>query len=76
MIITNIFFDTLIITNISYIFDIVFRTVFFGVYQCRGPGAAAARGLSLARELDFESAHPFLVKSFVNGRHWIAPSDA
>ncbi|KAK4262602.1 hypothetical protein QN277_028143 [Acacia crassicarpa] len=52
------------------------KTVFFGVYKCRGPGAAAARGVSFARELDFESAHPFLVKSFVNGRHWIAPSDA
>ncbi|XP_054823307.1 probable pectinesterase 68 [Prosopis cineraria] len=52
------------------------KTVFFGVYKCHGPGAAAARGLSWGRELDFESAHPFLVKSFVNGRHWIAPSDA
>lgn len=52
------------------------RTVFFGVYKCWGPGAGAVRGVSWARELDFESAHPFLVKSFVNGRHWIAPSDA
>lgn len=52
------------------------RTVFFGVYKCWGPGAAAVRGVSWARELDFEAAHPFLVKSFVNGRHWIAPYDA
>lgn len=52
------------------------RTVFFGVYKCWGPGAEAVRGVTWARELDFETAHPFLVKSFVNGRHWIAPSDA
>ncbi|GAB2274171.1 Probable pectinesterase 68 [Dionaea muscipula] len=52
------------------------KTVFFGVYKCRGPGAAAVRGVSWARELDYNSAHPFLAKSFVNGRHWIAPSDA
>ncbi|KAK9103000.1 hypothetical protein Sjap_020254 [Stephania japonica] len=52
------------------------KTVFFGVYKCWGPGAEAVRGVSWARELDFDTAHPFLAKSFVNGRHWIAPSDA
>ncbi|GAB4834990.1 Probable pectinesterase 68 [Ancistrocladus abbreviatus] len=52
------------------------KTVFFGVFKCWGPGAAAVRGVSWARELDYDSAHPFLAKSFVNGRHWIAPSDA
>lgn len=52
------------------------KTVFFGVYKCWGPGAEAVRGVSWARELDFQSAHPFIRKSFVNGRHWIAPSDA
>ncbi|KAF2313081.1 hypothetical protein GH714_009141 [Hevea brasiliensis] len=52
------------------------KTVFFGVYKCWGPGAAKVRGVSWARELDYETAHKFLAKSFVNGRHWIAPSDA
>lgn len=53
------------------------KTVFFGVYKCSGPGAASAMGgVSWARELDYELAHPFLVKSFVNGRHWILPADA
>ncbi|KAL9285086.1 hypothetical protein ACSQ67_024525 [Phaseolus vulgaris] len=52
------------------------KTVFFGVYKCWGAGAEAVRGVSLARDLDFETAHPFIRKSFVNGRHWIAPSDA
>ncbi|GER28052.1 pectin lyase-like superfamily protein [Striga asiatica] len=52
------------------------KTAFFGVYKCFGPGAAAVRGVSWARELDYDSAHRFLAKSFVNGRHWIAPSDA
>ena len=52
------------------------RTLFYGVYKCRGPGAATVRGVSWARELDYETARPFLVKSFVNGRHWLGPSDA
>ncbi|KAL7123354.1 hypothetical protein ACP275_01G100700 [Erythranthe tilingii] len=52
------------------------KTAYFGVYKCFGPGAARVRGVSWARELDYDSAHPFLAKSFVNGRHWIAPSDA
>ncbi|RAL50706.1 hypothetical protein DM860_015853 [Cuscuta australis] len=52
------------------------KTAFFGVYKCWGPGAAAVQGASWARELDFDTAHPFLRKSFVNGRHWIAPADA
>ncbi|KAJ0901978.1 putative pectinesterase [Helianthus annuus] len=52
------------------------KTVFFGVYRCWGPGAAALRGVSWARELNYDSAHKFLAKSFVSGRHWIAPSDA
>ncbi|KAL8064504.1 hypothetical protein ABFX02_01G095200 [Erythranthe guttata] len=52
------------------------KTAYFGVYKCFGPGAARVRGVSWARELDYDSAHPFIAKSFVNGRHWIAPSDA
>ncbi|XP_047335494.1 putative pectinesterase 14 [Impatiens glandulifera] len=52
------------------------KTAFFGVYKCYGPGAKAVRGVSLARELDYELAHPFLAKSFVNGKHWIAHLDA
>ncbi|KAJ7952502.1 Pectinesterase [Quillaja saponaria] len=44
--------------------------------KCWGPGSSAVRGVSWARELDYETAHPFLAKSFVNGRHWILPSDA
>ncbi|MBA0729663.1 hypothetical protein Golax_023126 [Gossypium laxum] len=52
------------------------KTVFFGAYKCWGPGAAAVGGVGRAKELDFGTAHPFLAKSFVNGRHWIAPWDA
>ncbi|PHU28475.1 putative pectinesterase 15 [Capsicum chinense] len=44
-------------------------TTFFGVDKCSGPGAAAVMSLSWARELDYDSAHKFLAKSFVNGRH-------
>jgi hypothetical protein len=52
------------------------RTVLLGAYKCQGPGAEVLKAVSWAPELDFNSAHPFLVKSFVNGRHWIALSDS
>eukprot|EP01018_Ginkgo_biloba_P024847 Gb_27225 [translate_table: standard] len=51
------------------------RTVFFGVYKCYGPGAPAARGVSWAHELTPKEAKPFLVKSYVNGKHWIQDFD-
>ncbi|KAG0451856.1 hypothetical protein HPP92_026224 [Vanilla planifolia] len=44
--------------------------------KCWGPGADSVRSASRARELDSQAARPFLVKSFVNGRHWLGPSDA
>ncbi|XP_059444103.1 probable pectinesterase 68 [Corylus avellana] len=52
------------------------KTVLLGAYKCWGPGAEVLKAVSWAPELDFNSAHPFLVKSFVNGRHWIALSDS
>lgn len=52
------------------------KTALLGAYKCRGPGANVLKGVSWAPELDYNSAHPFLVKSFVNGRHWIALSDS
>ncbi|KAJ3680542.1 hypothetical protein LUZ60_016820 [Juncus effusus] len=51
-------------------------TAFFGVYKNWGPGSAFVHGVTWARDLDFQTAHPFLVKSFVNGRHWLGPNDA
>ncbi|XP_042404215.1 probable pectinesterase 68 [Zingiber officinale] len=51
------------------------KTAFFGVYRCYGPGSAAVRGVSWARDLDYEMARPFIKKSFVNGKHWLGPSD-
>ncbi|KAH7514174.1 hypothetical protein FEM48_Zijuj11G0060700 [Ziziphus jujuba var. spinosa] len=52
------------------------KTTLLGFYKCSGPGVAELKGVSGARELDYDTAHRFLVKSFVNGRHWITPSDA
>ncbi|KAF7150664.1 hypothetical protein RHSIM_Rhsim02G0096100 [Rhododendron simsii] len=48
------------------------KTVFFGVYKCWGPGAASAMGgVSWARELQYELAHPFLY-SFIHSFFLIA----
>lgn len=44
------------------------RTAFFGVYKSWGPGANSVGGVSWEKELDYETAHPFIAKSFVNGR--------
>eukprot|EP01018_Ginkgo_biloba_P011107 Gb_23209 [translate_table: standard] len=50
-------------------------TVFFGLYRCYGPGARAARRISWARELTRTEVKPFLMKSFINGKHWIEDFD-
>ncbi|KAE8671751.1 putative pectinesterase 68 [Hibiscus syriacus] len=35
------------------------KTAFFGVYKCWGPGAPAVRGVSWAKELEFDGRIPF-----------------
>ena len=51
------------------------RTAFFGVYKCYGPGSEAVKGTLWAKDLDEQTAKQFIAKSFVNGRHWLDPSD-
>ncbi|MQL73341.1 hypothetical protein Taro_005682 [Colocasia esculenta] len=45
------------------------RIVFVGVYKCWVTDVATVCGVSW-------TTRPFMVKSFVNGRHWLVPFDA
>lgn len=47
------------------------RTVFYGQYKCKGPGASFAGRVSWARELTDEEAKPFISLSFIDGSEWI-----
>ncbi|KAG0592392.1 hypothetical protein KC19_1G248400 [Ceratodon purpureus] len=46
-------------------------SIFFGQYNCFGPGSAQARRVSWAHELSFVEAQPFLSLAFVDGEQWV-----
>ncbi|XP_062186753.1 pectinesterase QRT1-like [Phragmites australis] len=47
------------------------RTVLFGEYSCKGPGASTRQRVPWSRELSYEEARPFLGRSFINGERWL-----
>jgi pectinesterase len=48
------------------------QSVFFGEYDCTGPGAAAQR-VAYARQLDERQAAPFMDASYIDGGQWAVP---
>ncbi|KAG6556878.1 hypothetical protein Mapa_001458 [Marchantia paleacea] len=49
--------------------------VYYGQYECSGPGADTSKRVPWAKTLSYEDAKPFLTDSFVNGHTWITPED-
>ncbi|GJN11074.1 hypothetical protein PR202_ga29239 [Eleusine coracana subsp. coracana] len=47
------------------------KTVLFGEYSCKGPGASTRQRVPWSRTLTYEEAQPFLGKSFINGEEWL-----
>lgn len=47
------------------------RNVFFGQYNCFGPGSAQAARVPWAKELSFDEAQPFLSLAFIDGEQWV-----
>jgi len=47
------------------------RTVLFGEYSCKGPGASTRQRVPWSRALTYEEARPFLGRSFINGEQWL-----
>lgn len=47
------------------------RTVLFGEYSCKGPGASTRQRVPWSRALTYEEARPFLGRSFINGEEWL-----
>ncbi|KAL6657618.1 hypothetical protein ACP70R_005398 [Stipagrostis hirtigluma subsp. patula] len=47
------------------------RTVQFGEYNCKGPGASTKQRVPWSRVLTYEEARPFLGRSFINGEQWL-----
>ncbi|KAI5072019.1 hypothetical protein GOP47_0012125 [Adiantum capillus-veneris] len=48
------------------------RTVFYGEYQCRGPGANMKGRVVWSHQLSAAQAAPFMSLGFVDGEQWIA----
>jgi len=47
------------------------RTVYYGQYQCKGPGANTTGRVHWGRTLSDEEAAPFLSTSFISGQKWL-----
>lgn len=47
------------------------RTVYYGQYQCKGPGANTTGRVHWGRTLSDEEATPFLSTSFISGQKWL-----
>ncbi|KAK8460799.1 hypothetical protein SEVIR_2G394800v4 [Setaria viridis] len=47
------------------------KTVLFGEYSCKGPGASTRQRVPWSRALTYEEARPFLGRSFINGEEWL-----
>ncbi|KAH7434478.1 hypothetical protein KP509_06G019100 [Ceratopteris richardii] len=49
-------------------------TVFFGQYQCDGPGADESHRVSWSHELSDSEVQPYLDLSFIDGSQWVPSS--
>uniref|UniRef100_A0A8I6WYV2 Pectinesterase n=2 Tax=Hordeum vulgare subsp. vulgare TaxID=112509 RepID=A0A8I6WYV2_HORVV len=47
------------------------KTVMFGEYKCKGPGASSRQRVPWARALSYEEARPFLGRDYINGEQWL-----
>lgn len=50
---------------------LIYRTVVFGEYECRGKGSDRKNRVSWSKSLDFVGAMPFLDTNFVGGEDWL-----
>ncbi|KAG0598995.1 hypothetical protein M758_12G118500 [Ceratodon purpureus] len=46
-------------------------TVFYGQYECYGPGSVTSGRVDWAMELTYEQAKPFMTTDFIDGSEWL-----
>lgn len=49
-------------------------TVYYGEYQCYGPGANKTKRVEWSKSLSNEDAAPFLTKDIIGGKDWLRPA--
>ncbi|XP_010252431.1 PREDICTED: putative pectinesterase 63 [Nelumbo nucifera] len=49
------------------------KTVFYGEYECKGPGAATKRRVPFVKLLTKQEAEPFLSLTYIHGITWLLP---
>ena len=57
--------------GVTFLGSFLDRTVLFGEYNCKGPGASTRQRVPWSRALTYEEARPFLGRSFINGEQWL-----
>ncbi|RAL48863.1 hypothetical protein DM860_001183 [Cuscuta australis] len=56
------------------LFSTYIRTVYFGEFDCSGPGANMTYRVPYAREMKQTEADPYLTTSYVDGDDWLLNS--
>lgn len=57
--------------RVTFLGSLLDRTVLFGEYSCKGPGASTKQRVPWSRALTYEEARPFLGRSFIDGEQWL-----
>lgn len=55
----------------SVVCSLLGREVFYGQYQCYGPGSDTSQRVWWSKSLSDDQAKPFLTDSFVNAHTWL-----
>ncbi|KAF9594156.1 hypothetical protein IFM89_028813 [Coptis chinensis] len=51
------------------------RTVYFGEFECTGPGANYTSRMTYSKQLSLSEVTPFLDISYIDGNKWLIPSE-
>lgn len=53
------------------IFVYIYRSVYYGEYKCKGPGASTSGRVKYAKILTDEQVKPFMTMNYINGNKWL-----
>ena len=78
LLLASILFLTRFTFHVFFFFFFFFfgynSTVYYGEYQCYGPGANRAKRVGWSKSLSNQEATPFLTKDMIGGQGWLRPS--
>ena len=51
----------------------VCRTVFYGEYNCIGPGADTSKRATYTKKMTYDEAKPYITLTYINASSWLLP---